>query len=277
MRAHSVWRGLCLSAAFPAVLFSATHSNILTTPAGVRFGIIGEKPHAPAPTVFFLGKAIEDTLDSTYVQEAFETLGPRILKVSLDTPCHGAERRPGEPTSLSGWRYRLEQGDDIAADLVRRATATLDYLIEQRYTDPTKVAVFGISRGGLMAFHLAAADSRVGPIAGFSPVTDLLTLHELSEMQHDERARVLAAVRLADKLYRHPIWITIGNTDHRVGTERAIEFTQRIIETSEAHGLVPPIELRVLPAKGHSTPDGAYGQAARWLLAQWGQSDSDRR
>ena len=131
MRAHSVWRGLWFSAAFPAILFSAPHSNVLTTPAGVRFGIIGEKPNAPAPTVFFLGKAIEDTLDSTYDQEAFETLGPGILKVSLDTPCHGAERRPGEPTSLSGWRYRLEHGDDIAADLVRRATATLDYLIEQ--------------------------------------------------------------------------------------------------------------------------------------------------
>ena len=274
MRVHYVWQCLCFSAAFPAFLLSAPHSNVLTTPAGVRFGIIGEKPLAPAPTVFFFGKAIEDSLDSIYDQEAFDTLGQGVLKVSLDTPCHGAERRPGEPTSLSGWRYRLEQGDDIAADLVRRATATLDYLIEQRYTDPTKVAVFGISRGGLMAFHFAAADSRVGPIAGFSPVTDLLTLHELSEMQHDERARALAAVRLADKLYQHPMWIMIGNTDHRVGTDRAMEFTQRIIETSEAHGLVPPIELRVLPAKGHTTPDGAYAQAARWLLTLWGLGES---
>ena len=114
-----------------------------------------------------------------------------------------------------------------------------------------------------MSFHFAAADSRVGPIAGFSPVTDLLTLHELSEMQHDERARALAAVRLAGKLYRHPIWIMIGNTDHRVGTDRAMEFTQRIIETSEAHELVPPIQFRVLPAKGDTprptehTPGGA--------------------
>lgn len=121
-----------------------------------------------------------------------------------------------------------------------------------------------------MAFHFAAADSRVGPVAGFSPVTDLLTLHELSEMQHDERARALAAVRLADKLYRHPIWIMIGNTDDRVGTERAIEFTERIIEVAKTQAFVPPIELRVLPTKGHTTPDGAYGQAARWLLTLWG-------
>lgn len=254
----------------PAILSGAMHAKILTTPAGVRFGVIGEKPNVPAPTVFFFGKAIEDSLESPTDQEALDTLGPGVLKVSLDTPCHGAERRPGEPVSLSGWRYRLEHDDDIAADLVRRAKATLDYLIQERYTDSAKVAVFGVSRGGLMAFHFAAADSRVGPVAGFSPVTDLLTLHELSEMQHDERARALAAVRLADKLYRHPIWIMIGNTDDRVGTERAIEFTERIIEVAKTQAFVPPIELRVLPTKGHTTPDGAYGQAARWLLTLWG-------
>jgi hypothetical protein len=61
----------------------------------------------------------------------------------------------------------------------------------------------------------------------------------------------------------------IGGTDHRASTVRAIEFTERIIETGEAHGIIAPVEIRILPASGHSTPDGAYVQAAQWLLKHW--------
>jgi dipeptidyl aminopeptidase/acylaminoacyl peptidase len=155
------------------------------------------------------------------------------------------------------------------ADVVGRAKAVLDFLVREGYTDPAKVAAFGPSRGGFMALHFAAADSRVGLIATFSPVTELLQLEEFSGMQHKERARALNAVRLAGALYNRPLWIIIGDTDHRVGTANAIEFAERIIEEGEAHGIVPPIELRIAPAEGHTTPEGAYLEAARWLLRNW--------
>lgn len=253
-------------------LSAAAPANILTTTGGVRFGLVGAKPPSPEPTVFWFGKTIEETLNAPLNQETLDAMGPGVLKVSLDMPGHGADHRDGEPTSLSAWRYRLEHNQNIAADLVERAKAVLDYLVAQRYTDPARVAVFGTSRGGLMALHFASGDRRVHQIVLFSPVTDLLELHELSEMEHDERARALAGVRLVDNLYERPIWIVIGNTDHRVSTDRAIEFTQRIIEVSEAHGLVPPVELRVLPSKGHTTPEGSYIQAVQWLRAQWNET-----
>ena len=153
---------------------------------------------------------------------------------------------------------------------MKRATVLLDYLVKERYTNPAHIAVFGISRGGLMALHFGAADARVGTIVLFSPVTDLLQLQELSQMEHPERARALAAVHLANRLYSKipsgsPLEIPIIAS----ATQQAIEFDERIIEMSEAQGLVPPIELRVLPTSGHTTPDGAYVQAASWLLTQW--------
>lgn len=265
-------RFLLLFALGVSTLAAAPHAEILTTPDGVRFGFLGPKPSSPEPTVFWFGKTIENTLEVPYDQDALDALGPNVLKVSLDMPGHGADHRANEPKSLTSWRYRLEHGENIAADLVRRASAVLDYLVQERYTDPARVAVFGTSRGGLMALHFASADSRVRPIVLFSPVTDLLTLHELSEMEHDENARALAAVRLADRLYEHPIWLVIGNTDHRVGTASAIEFTERILESAEVHGQVPPIQLRVLPAKGHTTPDGSHLEAVHWLLKQWNAS-----
>ena len=262
-------RLLFLIAACVSTLSAANIAGIQTTSDGVRFGLVGTKPATPAPTVFWFGKTVEGTLNEPLNQELLDALGPDVLKVSLDMPGHGADHREGEPVSLSAWRYRLEHGEDIAAQLAQRATAVLDYLVKERYTDPAHVAVFGTSRGGLMAVHFASADKRVGPIVLFSPVTDLLTLHELSEMEHDERARTLAAVRLADRLYEHPIWLIIGNTDYRVGTDKAIEFAERIFEVADTHGQVPPIELRVLPSRGHTTPAGAYADAARWLRAQW--------
>jgi dienelactone hydrolase len=243
--------------------------EILSMPDGMRFGVLGAKPASPKPTVFWLGKTIEETLNAPLYHEALATLGDGVLNISLDMPGHGADHRGDEPTSLSSWRYRLDHGEDIAASFVKRASGLLDYLLKERYTDPAHIAVFGISRGGLMSLHFAAADARVGTIVLFSPVTDLLQLQELSQMEHPERARALAAVRLANRLYKDPIWISIGNTDHRVGTRQAIEFDERIIEVSEAQGLVPPIELRVLPTSGHTTPYGAYVQAASWLLTQW--------
>jgi dipeptidyl aminopeptidase/acylaminoacyl peptidase len=145
----------------------------------------------------------------------------------------------------------------------------LDYLIRQGFTDGTRVAVFGTSRGGFMAFHFAAAEPRVRHIAAFAPVTDLLTLREFFEMPNDQRARAIAANTLAGRLQDCAIWIIIGSTDHRVGTSRAVAFTQRLIEVAEARGRRPSIELHIEPTEGHRVPDGCYAQAAHWLQKQW--------
>jgi hypothetical protein len=87
--------------------------KISTTSGGVHFGIISEKPASPAPTVFFFGKGIEETLAWPGFDDALVTLGLGVLKVAVDAPCHGFERRSGEPLSLSCWRYRLEHGSDV--------------------------------------------------------------------------------------------------------------------------------------------------------------------
>jgi dienelactone hydrolase len=244
-------------------------ADVLTTSDGVRFGLVGAKQPSPAPTVFFFGGAVEDSWDGPNHREALDILGPGVLKVAVDLPAHGTDRRAGEPASMRGWRNRLDHGEDIVTDFVRRATTVLNFLVEKRYTDPAKVAVFGTSRGGFMAFHFASAEPRVRQVAAFAPVTDLLVLREFFEMRPDNRARALAAARLADRLCQRPIWIVIGSTDHRVSTAQTIEFSQRVVQAAEAHGYPPLIDLHIVPADGHTVPDGSYAAAARWLLKQW--------
>jgi pimeloyl-ACP methyl ester carboxylesterase len=262
-------RLLCAFLSFVPLLAAEGPVRIASTSGGIRYGWLGDKAAGPAPTVFFLGGEIQENLTRPHYREALDRLGPDVFKVSLDVPGHGADTRPGEPASLNAWRRRLDDGEDVASDFVKHATAVLNHLVEAKLTDPAKVAAFGTSRGGFMALHFAAADPRVRYVAGFSPVTDLLILQEFSGMAAQHRARAMAAARLADRLHDRAIWISIGNTDYRVSTDRAIEFTQRVIEAAAARGIRPRIELHVQPSDGHSTPAGAYGAAAAWLLRQW--------
>lgn len=230
-----------------------------STPDGVRFGWLGEAPTAPKPTVFFFGGTV-DSLTEPHYQPAIDTLGPGVLCVTIDMPERG---------SLAGWREQLDGGQPLVSDLTRRGTAVLNHLIERRWTDPSKVAVFGTSRGGLMAYHFAAAEPRVRHIAAFAPVTDLLILAEFRDMKQPQRARAIAAARVADSIAGVGHWMTIGTTDDRVGTASAIDFAQRLMEAARAAGLVPRIDLQVSPSDGHRVPEGSYGAAARWLAKQW--------
>lgn len=255
----------------PSALSGAERQiQISATPEGIRFGWVGAKPIGPAPTVFIFGAAIEEELTAPHVLDALIPLGEAgVLCIALDLPGEGADRRLTEPTHLHGWRFRLDHGEDVAADLVRRASAVLNHLVARGYTDPLKVAVFGTSRGAFMAFHFAAAEPRVRHVAGFAPVTDLLVLREFQDMVDDHQTRALTASRLAARLYDRGIFIIIGSTDYRVSTHLAIQFTERVIEEAAAHGRQPRIELHVEPADGHRSPAGSYPMAARWMLKQW--------
>ena len=237
--------------------------KMTATPEGVRFGTLRDLPSKPLPTVFFFGGPA--SLTDAESQEAQQVLGPAVLCVALDAPAEGELRGTGEPLSLGAWRLHVDRGEDIISNLTHRAKAVLDHLIQQQATDPAKVAVFGTSRGGYMAFHFAAVEPRVHAIAAFAPVTDLLVMTEFAGRTNDHLIRAAAANNLADR----NIWILIGSTDHRVSTTRAMQFTQRIIEASEALGRRPGIELHVVPSDGHRVPDGSYAEAARWLLKQW--------
>jgi len=235
---------------------------------GVRFGTLRDLPAKPLPTVFFFGGPA--SLTDPESVEAQKALGPDVLCVTLDMPAEGEFRGPREPLSLGAWRLHVDRGEDVISNLTYRAKAVLDYLIRQQATDSAKVAVFGTSRGGFMAFHFAAVEPRVRSVVAFAPVTDLLVMTEFAGRTNDHLVRAVAANALADR----NIWILIGSTDHRVSTARAMEFTQRIIEASEALGRRPGIELHIVPSDGHRVPDGSYAEAARWLLKQWHSSET---
>jgi len=204
-------------------------------PDGLRFAIRGDKPTSPAPTLFLFALDCEATLtDPHYNGLAVDLAADGYLGVSLDLPCHGEDTRPDEPPGLAGWRARADRNQPLIAPFVAQASAVLDHLIRDGYTDPTRVAASGTSRGAFAALHFAAADRRIRCALGFSPVTDLLALTEFQGMARDEPVRALGLCSLADELA----------------------------------GLPPRVELHVMPSAGHAVPDGARDLAARCLREQ---------
>jgi dienelactone hydrolase len=259
--------------AFPVV-------HTLTTPDGVAFAMLGDKPAAPAPTLFVFGGDMNPSLKSEDVNKLGRLLIPHgYVCVSLDLPGHGADVRADEQASgLAAWKGRIVKGENIAATFARKVSQVLDYLIAKEYTDPKRVAVSGTSRGGFIAFHCAAADPRIRQVIAFAPVTRLLTLTEFAGTETNEAVMALSTIHLAEKLVGKPMWVVIGNHDTRVGTEDCLAFSQEVIKRSIGKLEPVPVELRLVGTTGHrlhASPAPEFGQlcaphdeAAAWLLAQ---------
>jgi dienelactone hydrolase len=258
--------------------------NIMQTPSGIRFGLQGEKGPAPAPTLFVFATTIEPALTSLTYNKVGGILAKHgYLCVSLDLPYH-----PGG--ELDGWAEATKMGERWLPEFVSKVSQILDYLIQEGYTDPQKVAVAGSSRGAFVAMHIAAADQRVKCAIGFVPVTDLTQLTEFAGLKDSEYAKSLSLMNVAGKLAGRPIWVAIGSNDERVNTDKAIEFTRKVVAASIARK--PPtsaeyvdVELHVMPWPDHGGnmrwPGGddamnAHDAAAAWLLSRMGESVSSR-
>ncbi|QDU16253.1 esterase [Gimesia maris] len=258
-----------LSAAEPAV-------ELHKTKAGTEFATWGPLPDQPEPTLFILAGTMESTLGSPYFRQCGNQLAEAgYLLISVDIPCHGKQHRPPEPTGLSGWAYRCEQGDDFVADNNRRLSQVLDELIADGRTNPDYVGVCGTSRGGYLALQFAAHDPRVKGVAAFAPVTDLTVLNEFKSRSENKMVQSLSMIRNAEKLAGRPVWIVIGDRDVRVGTDEAIAVARSITQAGLKQGGPSQVDLHVIAEpKGHTVPKGSTDVAAKWFLKQVGTPDS---
>jgi CubicO group peptidase (beta-lactamase class C family)/dienelactone hydrolase len=243
--------------------------NILKTPSGVRFGMLGPKPGAPAPILFVFANEIRETLQNVSYNKIGMLLAPQgFVSVAIDLPCHGENVVPREPQGLDGWAARLKNDKDPIPAVVKDASAVLNYLIAEGYADPSKVTACGTSRGGFSAIHFAAGEPRVRCVAAFAPVTDLLALREFQGMGDHARTNELALGKLADKLAGRPVWMCIGNYDERVDTDRAIAFTREVVKASVEGKKPALIELHVTTSIGHTIHPTAHDEAAVWIAGQ---------
>ncbi|MFO1021111.1 MAG: prolyl oligopeptidase family serine peptidase [Planctomycetales bacterium] len=249
----------------------AVEIQLRRTAGNVPFGLIGEvgSGKAPAPTLFVIAHGLDVMrTEEVYTEVAVQLAREGWVCVILEPPCHGEDVVPGEPKYLEGWRSRVERDQEFIGAFTAKGRAVLDLLIAEKVADPDRVAVYGTSRGGFLAYHLAAAEPRIKAAAGVSPVTRLTALREFSGMKDPAKAEQWDVARLGSKLAGRAIWLSIGNNDLRVNCDDAIAFTRSVVRASarpDKPEAIIPVELLVGPAAGHTKIEKAHERLAEWL------------
>jgi dienelactone hydrolase len=247
--------------------------EVRRTPGGAAYGLIGEVGTSPKPVVVVIAHDFGVMRSQpVYTESAGLLVARGYLAVVVEPPCHGEDAKPGEPPQIDGWRHRLERGQDLIGPFTARCTAALDHLVACKAIDPGRVAATGTSRGGFLAFHLAAAEPRVRAVAASAPVADLLMLREFAGPAGRDAAAALSLTKLAPRLAGRPAWVGIGNYDLRVDTDSVIGFTRALVrEGAKKAGKtdpIVPVELVVGPTGGHTKVDRAGELMADWLARQ---------
>jgi dienelactone hydrolase len=270
MRIRSVCLAMAMLAAAASFAIAAPKAEdvkMMKTSDGVEFGVWGGTPDKPSPTLILLSGLIPDSFTKTNFLRAGEILGPKgYLCVSIELPCHGSFAQQGY-SNLAGGGKRAAEGDDFVAEFNARMKKVIDYLIEQKMTDPDKIVSTGTSRGGFLAIRYAAFDKRVKAAVAYAPVADLRKLKEFEVAKDVASVDAMSLEAHVPELVGRPVLIFIGDRDDRVGTDSVIAFARKLSAAAQKAGVPSEVELHVVSEpRGHSLPAGVERPATNWIV-----------
>ncbi len=154
---------------------------------------------APSPTVIALQGnrqtigQLRETLrmDRVADRDGFHVVYPRAVKDSWSygRPVHNPMSTVnGEPADDVGFIDKL-----------------IDRLIDENISDPGRIYVTGVSRGGIMAFTLACTIPR--KIAAIGPIIANMTEHQISDCNSNRPLPVVVVAGTSDFNVRYDGWI----------------------------------------------------------------------
>ncbi|CAN8067419.1 unnamed protein product [Agarophyton chilense] len=238
------------------------------------------------PAILYLSLTAEQSLELDPFNQFVKFLSPstqssfRVFSVTL--PFHTSDMTENE-AAFEKWADTYKAGGDLVSGFVRKVNSTLDTFIESGFVSEGRIYVAGLSRGGLLAAHIATANRNVQVCLGFAPVTVLHYLEEFADLDlFPERAqqKIHRASLLHDRVVRGlvsiPLRFYMGNSDTRVGTKNAFELVHLLAERSVEKGVrSPPHEFIMycsVGKQGHGTPPDVFRAGAEYMLSQLGQS-----
>jgi len=223
----------------------------------------------PLPSLFYFALSGPDSLTLDPFNQPIQWIqGNKIRAFSMDLPAHENNLPPTK--AIEAWASEYERGQDPLSAFLQKAEKALEFAIEKKLIDPKKIAVAGLSRGGLIALHLAARDPRIRTLAAFAPVVSLKNAKEFFSLQTNPLIEALDANFLQERLYDRRMRIYIGNRDTRVSTRASFDFALALAEKAYEHKIrSPQIEFIMSPSigqMGHGTAPEIFKQGAEWIL-----------
>ncbi|MSU65393.1 MAG: hypothetical protein EXS38_04655 [Opitutus sp.] len=186
---------------------------------------------------------------------------------SFDLPAHG-ERVDQYGSGLEGLCARFVAGYDPFLQFVADGRAVIDECIRRGWGEKGRIVVCGVSRGGYFAIRLAADDDRIVAVAGLAPVTDWRNLTEFSSAKERKDVADLALDHFVKPLAGRRVYVAIGNSDRRVGSEASARFALSLLEEEARRG-ISQSKIRFLvvdDSAGHKLEDRWRVEGAKFLL-----------
>lgn len=235
---------------------------------------IGPKIDAgPLPAVFYFALSAQESLHvDPYNQPAIHLLSLPVRIFSIDIPGHGREQLSKE--ALQNWVEPFSRKENIIIDFAKRTAESIATLAEQGVVLKEACAVMGLSRGALIAAHVAAQMPDIRYLLGFAPLTKITQAKEFAAFKEDPFVEGLDMIHLAPLLANRTIRFYIGNHDTRVGVRNCFDCIERFAQEAYAAGIrSPQIELLIKPSigfQGHGTAPHTFQEGADWLALQLG-------
>ena len=221
----------------------------------------------PLPSLFYFSLSGPDSLGlDPFNQPVQFSLGRMIRIFSLTLPAHENDLPPTQ--ALKVWAEDYAKGADPLGEFLNQCALAVDFAIREKFGDPEKLAVAGLSRGGLLAFHLAAQDERFKSILAFAPITRLSKMKEFVSLKPNP---FFEAENLAESLCDRSVRLYIGNQDVRVGTRFCFDFAMALTDCAKQKKIrSPQIECFITPSigiDGHGTSPEVFRQGTDWIAS----------
>lgn len=223
------------------------------------------------PAVFYFALSAEESLNvDPYNQPALFFLDYPIRVFSLDLPAHGKGQKAVD--AITVWAKEMSQGKDPISEFIDKATLAIETLLEKGHLIEDKIGLMGLSRGGLIACHVASKLSYLRHILCFAPLTDLALSKEFQGLKEDHAVKKLNLRNLTSTIFDRSLRFYIGNRDVRVSTSACFHFMESLVETAFQHQIrSPQIEMFITPSIGqfgHGTSKESFISGAQWLAEE---------
>lgn len=220
----------------------------------------------PLPSLFYFALSATDSLTKDPFNQVVTFLQGKPIRIfSLTLPGHEAPFTPQEGIRI--WAEDTKKGKDPLPQFFDEADRAIQFGIEKGFIDKAHLSVAGLSRGGLIALHVAARNPSCNKICLFSPVIRLSQVQEFLSCN----AASWDAPELSSLLCTRRLLLQIGNRDTRVQTRNSTEFVLQLVEEAHKQGIrSPPLELHLYPSvgqHGHGTPPEIFAKGAAWIAS----------
>lgn len=238
---------------------------------GQSFSFLGPPPEeGPMPAFFYFALSGSDSLkEEPYNQPAVFLTKEKLRIFSTSLPYHDMFNKK---EVMKKWAEEIESQRDFLTPFLDKTEASIVELIERKLIDPEALTAGGLSRGGLIALHMAARESRIHSVVLFAPLIKIKGSTTFEHLRESPLIKKLSAFDLIPKLRQTRIRLYIGNRDVMVGTTNAYEFIRKLTdEAFDAGQKSPKAELFISPSigyKGHGTPPHIFEDGAKWIKKQ---------